>query len=369
MNLQQAKAQWAAHRALHEEKGIYLPGVVAYMPNGFKANYAMAMDALAAMDAQPTLTTTANAGIPAFLTTIVDPAVFQVLFAENKGADILGEVKKGSWLDETAMFPTVEHTGEVSSYGDWNENGSTSVNEVWPQRQAYLFQTIKEYGERALERAGLGRINLVSEIDQAAATVLGKYANLTYFYGVAGLQNYGLLNDPNLSAAITPTTKAANSGTQWILNGKINATANEVFADIQALFYQLVAQTNGLVNMNDELILAMSPLSEVAMTATNSFNVTVSDLLKKSFPNIRVETAVQYGAKSASNPQGAPAGNTVQLIAPKLQGQQTGYCAFNEKMRAHAIVKGLSSFKQKMTGGTWGAVIRMPMAIAQMVGV
>jgi hypothetical protein len=321
------------------------------------------------MDAQPALTTVSNAGIPAFLTTLIDPAVFQVLFSQNKAADVFGEVKKGSWLDETAMFPTVEHTGEVNSYGDWNDSGSTGVNENWPQRQAYLFQTIKEYGERAMERAGLGRINLVSEIDAAAALVLGKFANLTYFYGVAGLQNYGLLNDPNLSAAITPSVKTAGNGNVWIYQGKINATANEVYADVEALFYQLVSQTNGLVDVNSAMVLAMSPQSSVALTATNTFNVNVSDLLKKNFPNLRIETAVQYAAKSASNPQGAPAGNTVQLLADALEGQDVGYCAFNEKMRAHAIVKGLSSFKQKMTGGTWGAIIRMPAGISQMVGV
>jgi hypothetical protein len=117
------------------------------------------------------------------------------------------------------------------------------------------------------------------------------------------------------------------------------------------------------------MVLAMSPQSSVALTATNTFNVNVSDLLKKNFPNLRIETAVQYAAKSASNPQGAPAGNTVQLLADALEGQDVGYCAFNEKMRAHAIVKGLSSFKQKMTGGTWGAIIRMPAGISQMVGV
>src|SRR6185503_6176542 len=134
-------------------------------------------------------------------------------------------------------FPVVEHTGEVSSYGDYSMNGRAGVNTNWPQRQAYLFQTIKEYGERELERAGLARISWVSEIDKGAATVLNKFQNLTYFFGVQGLQNYGLLNDPNLSAALTPATKAAG-GVKWVLSGVINATANEVYADIQAIFIQ-----------------------------------------------------------------------------------------------------------------------------------
>lgn len=59
----------------------------------------------------------------------------------------------------------------------------------------------------------------------------------------------------------------------------------------------------------------------------------------------------------------------MQLIAAKVEGQDTGYCAFNEKMRAGAVVRDLSSFKQKMAQGSFGAVIRQPFAISQMLGV
>ena len=362
MNLQEARAAWAADAAHLEARGVSLPDVVAYLPEEFKRNWKLAMDA------QPSLVTAPNSAVPAFLTTLIDPSVFKILFAPNRMAVILGEERKGTWLDETQMFPTVEHTGEVSSYGDFNENARAGVNTNWPQRQAYLFQTIKEYGDRELERAGLARINWVSEIDQAAATVTNKYSNLTYAFGVRGLQNYGLLNDPNLTASLTPATKAAG-GTAWINNGVVVATANEVFTDIQSMFYQLVVQTQGLVEADSKLVLAMSPQSEVALTATNSFNVNVFDLLKKNFPNIRFETAVQYGTITATNPQGNSAGNLVQLLVEEIEGQQTGYCAFNEKMKAFPIIRYMSSFRQKVMAGTWGAILRQPFSISAMVGV
>lgn len=362
MNLNEAITAWQADAARFAALGAVLTDVRSYIPDGFKQDFTLAMDA------QPALTTSPNSAVPAFLTTMIDPQVFKILFAPNRGAIILGEVRKGSWLDQTAMFPVVEHTGEVSSYGDFAENGRAGANTNWPQRQSYLFQTVKEYGELELERAGLARINWVSEIDQAAATVLTKFSNLTYFFGVAGLQNYGMLNDPNLSAPLAPAAKAWG-GPQWISGGAIKATANEIYADIQALYFQLVQQSGGLVEADARMVLAMSPGSQVALTATNSFNVNVFDLLKKNFPNIRFETAVQYGEVSAANPQGVAGGNLVQLIAESVEGQQTGYCAFNEKMRSHPIVRGLSSFKQKLTAGTWGAVIRQPFTISQMLGV
>lgn len=350
-----------------DAQGLARMGVVnemaqGYLPEAFKHDFRLAMDA------QPALTTVANSGIPSYLTQLIDPTVYEILFAPSMAAEIFGEVKKGSWTDQTVLFPTVEHDGEVSSYGDFNENGHAGANTNWPQRQSYLYQVIKEYGELELDRAGLAKIGWVTEIDRAAALSLNKFQNLTYFFGVTGLQNYGLLNDPNLNASLTPAVKAAG-GTAWILNGAINATANEIYADIQALFLALVNASSGLVDQKAKMTLALSPGSDVALTATNSFNVNVSDLLKKNFPNIEVKTAVQYGKTSASNPQGIAAGNLVQLMVDSIEGQDTGYCAFNEKMRAHPIIRGLSSFKQKQTAGTWGAIIRQPFGIASMLGV
>jgi len=364
MNLQESIAQWRADRPHLEARGLsFVPGaeVVRYMPDEWKLNAALAMDAI------PLLTTDPNAGIPVMLTTSIDPEVVRILFTPNKAAIIFGERRSGTWLDQTRIFPVVEHAGEVSTYGDYSGNGEAQVNTDFPNRQAYLFQTIKEYGELELERMGLAKLNWVSEKDQAAALVMNKYLNLTYFFGVSGLQNYGLLNDPNLNASITPATKAYG-GTKWIVSGVVQATANEIFTDIQSLYLKLVQQTNGLVAADSALVLAMSPQSEVALTTTNTFNVNVHDLLKKNFPKLKVETAIQYGAISASNPQGIAAGEFAQLIAADIEGQSTGWCAFNEKMRAHPIIRDLSSFRQKVTGGTWGTIIRQPFAISSILG-
>ncbi|MGO4738638.1 hypothetical protein AB4099_18970 [Bosea sp. 2KB_26] len=338
---------------LEREWGIVLPLAMDYLPREFRADYQFALDA------QPALATTGSGGIPAWLTQYVDPEVVRILQAPNEGAEILGETKKGDWTTQTATFPVVENTGEVSSYGDFNANGRSDANVNWPQRQAYLFQTVVEYGDLQVERAGAAKLNWVGEQQTSAAATLDKFGDFTYHFGVAGLQNYGLLNDPSLSAALTPSTKAAG-GVKWINNNAIVATANEVYADIQALFSQLVAQTAGRVKRTHQLTLAMAPGADVAMTATNSFGITVGDLLAKSFPNLKVKTSYRYGTA---------AGNVVQLIADTFDGHDTGYCAFNEKLRDHAVVRQLSSWQQKKTSGTWGAIIRYPLAISQMLGV
>lgn len=369
MNRTEALAKFAADRPRFEALGIIFPGVKSYLPDEFRSDYRLAMDAMA-MDAPAgTLSTDPNSSVPAILTTYIDPEVYEIRFAPTDAALVLGEVRKGDWLTDTAMFPVVEHTGEVTSYGDRNEDGLAGANTNWPQFQSYLFQVMMQYGERELERAGLARVNWVSELERSAADILNRFENFTYLFGVRGLQNYGLTNDPALPAALTPAAKQ-NGGVTWFTaGGAPNASANEVYNDIVALYEALVLANNGLVNKKTKLVLALSPGSEVALTFTNTFNVNVEDLLKKNFPNLRIQTVPQYGASSSLNSQGVAAGNLVQLIAEEVERQKTGYCAYNEKLRAHRIVPLASSFKQKKTGGTWGTIIRYPAGFQQMVGV
>jgi hypothetical protein len=316
-----------------------------------------------ALDAQPALVTVSNSGIPSFLANYLDPNLVRVLVTPNRAAAILGEAKKGDWTMATAMFPTIENGGEVSSYGDYSENGTVTANATFPQRQSYHYQTITQWGEKQLEMAALAKIDWAARLNIASAIVLDKYQNNTYFYGVQGLQNYGLLNSPDLLPSLAPGVKAYNSGTSgpWITNGAVTATANEIYTDIQSLFSLVVSQSGGLVEMDSPMTLAMSPASSVALTTTNQYNVNVEDLLKKNFPKLRIETAQQYLNTSA--------GNMVQLIVDELDGQKTGFCAFTEKMRAHKMVVKMSSFEQKKSQGSWGAIIFQPFAISSMVGV
>jgi hypothetical protein len=103
VNASPADAQrfWGMMAGDREDKGIYMPEVSSFLPAKFKRDYHLAMDA------QPTLTTTPSSAVPNWLTTYLDPKVIQVLFAPNKAAVIFDEVRKGSWLDETAMFTLV----------------------------------------------------------------------------------------------------------------------------------------------------------------------------------------------------------------------------------------------------------------------
>lgn len=324
-----------------------------YIPPNLAANADLAMDAL------PTLITAGNSGIPAFLTNWVSPSVIEVLLTPNMGSQIIGEMKMGDWVTPTAFFPVAESTGEVSSYGDYSPNGEIGANINWPQRQSYGFQCVAQWGDKMLAQMAKGKINWANRQQIAAAKVMDKFQNLSYFFGVQGLQNYGLLNDPALPVALSPSTKTAG-GTRWVnTNGSQNATALEVLGDIGTLVSNAILSSGGNINTKSKGKLCMSPFISIAMTYLTQYNVSVAESLKKIYPGLEVVTAVEYNTAS---------GQLAQVIFDEADGQEVGSCAFTEKMRGHGVVRDLSAFKEKKSGGTWGAVIYMPILIQQMLG-
>ena len=341
--------------AVSRKWGVHFMGVDAQLQQTEKER-----GGLLAMDAQPQLVTVSNSGIPAFLSTYIDPKVIEVLVAPMKATEIVGEeTKKGDWTLETAMFPIVESTGVVSSYGDYSETGIAGANVNWVQRQSYTYQVITQWGERELDKMGLARIDWANRQRIASVLTLNKFQNKSYFFGVAGLANYGLLNDPSLSAPIAPIS--AGGLVTWAQKATDPNGAIYVYNDIKALYGQLVSQANGLVelDMASPLTLAMSPEAQVYLTLTNTYNVNVQDMLKKNFPKMKIETAPEYHTAS---------GELVQLIADEMQGQRTATTAFTEKLRAHPVKIDLSSFKQKQSAGTWGTILYRPFLLASLLG-
>lgn len=334
-------------------RGIELGDFRGYVPQG------IAHDINLAMDAQPGMITVSNAGIPAFLANYMDPEVVRILVSPMKSTEVIGEAKKGDWTTLTSQFQVAESTGEVAAYGDYSNNGSSSANVNWVPRQSFHFQTITRYGERELEIAAEARINFAQNLNIASVLTINKAHNKIAFFGVAGLQNYGLLNDPSLPPGITPQAPISPStGTTWPQKDGAG-----VYADIQTLYTNLVLRLKGAVERTDAMTLAMSPESESQLLKTNQYLVNVIDLLKKNFPNMRIVSAPEYSASGTGTTE------LVQLILDKVDGQKTGFCGFTEKLRAHPVVVDISSFKQKKSAGSWGAIIRYPLGFSSMYGI
>lgn len=307
-----------------------------------------------ALDAQPTSVTAANSGVLNIVASYVDPNQIDILFAPKRATLIFDEEKVADWVTPVAYFPLVEKSGYTSSYDDYSDNGDAGANINWESRQQYYFQTMLEVGEREIEMAGKARFNIAGAKQQSAIEVIDRFQNKSYFYGISGLKNYGILNDPDLYATIPPIT--VNSQTTWA-----NKDSVAIINDVSKLVQQLISQNKGLITIDSPMKLCMSPYIEGVMSsAINQFGVNVIDELKKRFKNMTFVSAPEYTTL---------AGELAQLIATDIQGQKTGTCSFSEKLRSHPVDVRGTHYSQKKSAGTWGAIIKQPSAIAQMIGV
>lgn len=303
------------------------------------------------------LITQANSTVPAELLAYIDPTVIEILTAPRNARELYNEEKKGDWTTPYFKWRADEVTGNTAAYSDFGQFGMSGVNNEWHTREQYRFQTIIQYGDLEQDMASQAKINLASAKQRSAATIIDIDANKFYLLGVSGKEIYGVLNDPNLPAAVPPIS--ISGVTAW--SGK-DAIAR--YNDVIKLFTKLVSQLQGLVDEKSRLKLATSPATRALLAEPTQLGITVMSMLKEYFPNMEFVSLPQLGAAYA------PAGSeTMMMIAPEILGNQTGLLGFGEKMRMGRVVPSLSSFAQKVTGTTYGGVVQVPAAVAQMDGI
>lgn len=304
------------------------------------------------------LVTTPNTTVPVELTAYIDPTVVEILTAPRRAREVFAEEKKGTWVNSYAKWRTEEPTGNTTAYSDYANGVTSGVNEQWNVREQFIFQTTITYGDYELALSTEARINLAAAKQKAAANVVDIAANRYYLLGVENRDIYGILNDPNLPAATTPIAVPDGSGgsvTAWE-----DKSTKDIYNDILKLFSQLQSQSQGLISNDTPLKLLISPAMHPYLGVATDYNISVLDMLNKFFPALNIVTIPELSTES---------GETIFLIAPEVYGQRTGTLAFGEKLMAGRVIPDLSSFRQKYTASTYGGIVLMPFAFAQMTGI
>lgn len=350
-------------QVLADKFGVHLMGVRGYAESDADVQ-AMAMDAVPNYTPGTAITSPNDGYLIQFLN-YIDPKTIDVLVAPNRAAEIFGEGKVGSWVDIFATFMMAEDVGQVASYGDFSRAGTSGTNLNYEQRQQFLVQAFMEVGDLETERAGAGRFDIVSRKRMALVRTLDKWQNRSYFFGVAGIKNYGVLNDPSLTAAYAPTTGAASGKITWEDKAtNVEFGANEIYQDFVAAYARLQKNAMGLLDKDmDEttrIKWCVPPVSRAYLKAKNQFGLTVEGMIKEAFPNSTIETAPQFATA---------AGNILYAFVPEIEGTETVECAFSEKLRTHRLVFEDSSMRQKQTSGSWGAIVKEPFLIDQTLGI
>ena len=191
---------------------------------------------------------------------------------------------------------------------------------------------------------------------RAAATIIAIDSNRFYLLGVQNKEIYGLLNDPSLPASHAAASNGATTpSTLWA-----DKSTKQIYNDILTLFSYLVGQASGLVTRDTSLALLLSPQLSVQLGAATDFNVSVLDMLKKYFRDLKIVALPELSS--------ATAGESIMLVATEIAGTQSAELAYGEKTKTLPWVRELSSMKQKWVSTTYGGVVWRPFAFATMTG-
>lgn len=305
--------------------------------------------------ADAAMLTSPNAGVPALYTSFVDERAINILLQPRNSTLIFPEVKKGDWTNDYAVFRTVEPVGNVTPYTDFGNGASADVNVEFPTRQQYVGQTTIKYGDLEQERTAKAMIDLVSQKQISAATVIDIATNKINLLGVEGMAIYGLLNDPNIPSALTPTS--VSGSTAWE-----DKDGEAIFDDIRKMFKEMFERSQGLVDANSNFVLAIAPGTSVLLSKSASqYNQTVMEKLKAFAPNTEIVSLPELASSTS--------GDTVMLIAKDVQGNPTGEFGYGDKMRAFRLVPESSYYHQKFAFSSYGAIIYYPFAVVKMTGV
>lgn len=315
----------------------------------------LANDSIDQLANDAAMVTAANSGVPVEFTSYIDPMVIPILTATRGAREIFGEAKKGDWTTSYARFQTSEIRGEVEAYTDYGQGGASDVNPTFPVRTQYIYQTNIRYGDREVDVASRARLQLAADKQRAAATVIDIASNKFALYGVAGLEIYGLLNDPNLPAVVSPKPNAA-SKTLWD-----EKSTKEIYEDVLYLFEKMADRGAGHIDANTELVLATSPATQVQLGKATDFNISARQMLETYFPKIRFVALPELATTTG--------GTSILLVAPTIEGLPTAQIGFSEKFRAMRLIPESSSFHQKFVGSSYGTIIYRPFAIGKMTGV
>lgn len=311
------------------------------------------------------LSDSGSIGYPVSAFSYLSPEIVPILLSARNATKLGREVKTGVWTDDYMQFPVEEYAGNVTPYNDYQNGVVTDVNYEFPVREQLRFQTTLTFGDLEAEKASSAKIGLINAKQRASAEIIAQESNRFYLYGVQGKKIYGLLNDPNLNATISPVNIApvGQTGiTTWTdkMSNQPSTFANIAYNDINSLWTELCSKNGGNIDANTPMILALSNKMLPYLNAPNSFGLTASKMIKDNFPNIEIIALPELSTS---------AGERVLLEVPELMGVSTVDCCYSDKYRLGRLIAKTSSYEQKAISTTWGAVVKRPSLIATMLGI
>lgn len=312
-----------------------------------------------ATDAAPNLQTSPSMMTPVQFLQFWMPDMVEIVTAARDADSIMGRDFAGSWEDEELVQPIIEYTGQARPYGDKTTLNLADFNINYETRTIVRMEQDVEVGKLEAARASKMRVDALGAKRYGAAQSLAITANDIAFngYNAGTNKTYGFLNDPNLPAYVTLPNGSAGTST-WKTK-----TFNEIVADIKNAMSALRVRTgNNFKPEKDAAVLALGvSVIDQLQTVNPLGNISVAEWLRQTYPNLRVESALQLDGANAGD-------NVFYLFAEKLGPTKVLSQFMQDALRLVGVEQKAKATLESYSNATAGVMVRVPVAIVRYSG-
>ncbi len=314
-------------------------------------------------------------GVPLPLLTIWTSRMIEQIYKEPTLAMLTDSWQQGAPGVMETKIPTLGYNGYVAPYNDYSMGGSTSINTDWVTRQIGYFEETLSWGTMQQAQFGIAKIDYVNKLREAMAINIAQFQNDLGFQGYTGIPDtdqpmlWGILNEPNLNAAITLPADGQVPGTLTPTTAWSGKDYAQIIRDVQLLVAQVIQQGVGTVNTQSKFTLAFPPSADAALMTSTPYGVTVIEQLRKMFKGIEFVMTTNFEAALVTT--GENTDETVVMVLfdnPKTKEKPYSEL-FVVKWQGHRPVPMASAIVEKVSMGLGGVVLKWPMYVSYAYGV
>jgi len=294
------------------------------------------------------------------------PDFVKVLTAARKIDELVGITTIGNWYDKEVVQGVVEEYGIARPYSDISDIPLTETNTNFEVRDIVSFEQGCTITLREENRASAMRFDVGAAKRQAANRSLEIARNTIGFNGYGGgqIRVWGLLNDPNLPAAITlPNGSAGTSANSWATK-----SFQDIVNDIQIAMAALQTQSSDLVNPESVNVTIGVPTSKYQYLATlnTQGNMSVRDWITRTYPKARVVSAPEFQQASGNR-------DILYVFAENISSADTADSAtilqlVPTRFMTVGIEKCVKGITEDYLNAVAGVMVRYPFAVVRAIG-
>ena len=308
---------------------------------------------IAAMDAAPNTQTTPSNVTPVQFAQYWLEKPIKILTRARSLDKVVGRTITGTWETEQIVATILERIGQPGLYGDFTKAPLANWNVNFETRDNVRFEVGVQVGKLEEACASQMRLNAYSLKREAAAEAIDILLNNVGWFGYrssslnfpgTSKNVYGLLNDPNVTAAI------AIGRTTWAA-----ASMDNIVTDIQAMVRKAVQNLKGHYDPETDTATLALPIDQyVQLGVINAYGISVRDWLTKTYPKIRVVACAELnGAISDSD--------AALFIVDKVVGDNAVQQLLTSAMRLVGVQPLAKGFYEVYSASTGGALVRYPL--------